>query len=155
MAQENLIKEGQVPYTILRSTQFFEFVGRIATASSDGKSVRAATAYIQPILSDDVVAALAEIAVEEPVNGTVEIAGPDRFRIDEIVRRFMMATGDAREVITDGTTRYFGALLQERALTTDSPNIVGTMHFADWVAYSATPPPISRPTTAATAQSAR
>jgi uncharacterized protein YbjT (DUF2867 family) len=151
MAQENLIKQSEVPYTILRSTQFFEFVGRIATASSDGKSVRAATAYIQPIVSDDVVSALAEIAVEEPVNGTVEIAGPDRFRIDELVRRFMKATGDTREVITDATTGYFGALLPERALTSDSPNIVGTMHFADWVAYSTAHAelPMSRPTAAA------
>jgi uncharacterized protein YbjT (DUF2867 family) len=157
LAQENLIKQSKVPYTILRSTQFFEFVGRIATASADGKSVRAATAYIQPIVSDDVVAALAETAVEEPVNGTVEIAGPDRFRIDELIRRFMKATGDAREVVSDAGTRYFGALLPEWALTSDSPNLFGSMHFADWLAYSVggAQLPMSRPTAAATAQPAR
>jgi uncharacterized protein YbjT (DUF2867 family) len=136
MAQENLIKESQVPYTILRSTQFFEFVGRIATSTSDGKGVRAATAYIQPIVSDDVVAALAEIATGEPANGTVEIAGPDRFHLDDLVRQFMKATGDVRQVITDANARYFGALLGERSLTPDAPNIVGTRHFAEWVAYA-------------------
>jgi uncharacterized protein YbjT (DUF2867 family) len=147
MAQENLIKESGVPYTILRSTQFFEFIGRIAATTADGQSVRAASAYIQPIVSDDVVAALAEIASEPPVNGTVEIAGPDRFQIDELLRRLLKATGDAREVITDASTRYFGALLQERSLTPDAPSILGTVHFADWVAYSAghASMPMSRP----------
>ena len=157
MAQEQLIKESEVPYTILRSTQFFEFVARIATESSDGKSVRATSAFIQPIVSDDVVSALAEIAVAEPANGIVEIAGPERFHIDELLRQLMKATGDARQVITDAGTRYFGALLQERTLTSDSPSIVGTMHFADWVAYSAghAQTPVPRPTAATTAQSAR
>lgn len=158
LAQENLIKASSVPYTILRSTQFFEFVARIATASSDGKSVRATSAYIQPIVSDDVVSALAEIATGEPANGTVEIAGPERFRIDALVRQLMMATGDARQVITDANERYFGALLQDRTLTSDSPNVVGTMHFADWIAYSAghaqMPTPMPQLAATATARSA-
>jgi uncharacterized protein YbjT (DUF2867 family) len=145
MAQETLIKESGMPYTILRSTQFFEFVSRIAATTSDGKSVRATSAYIQPIVSDDVVAALAELAAGKPFNGTVEIAGPDRFRIDALLRKLMKATGDGREVITDADTRYFGALLGEKTLTTDSPTIIGTMHFMDWVAYAAghaqMPPP--------------
>jgi uncharacterized protein YbjT (DUF2867 family) len=155
MAQENLIKESGVPYTILRSTQFFEFVSRIGVASTDGKSVRATSAYIQPVVSDDVVSALAEIASGAPANATVEIAGPELFHIDSLIRRLMSATGDARQVITDANERYFGALLQERTLTSDSPNIVGTTHFADWVAYAVghAQMPMSRPTAAV--QSAR
>jgi uncharacterized protein YbjT (DUF2867 family) len=155
MVQENLIKASQVPYTILRSTQFFEFVGRIATPSADGKSVHAATALIQPIASDDVVSALAEIAVGAPANGTVEIAGPERFHLDELVRRLMKATGDAREVITDAGARYFGALLQEQTLVPDSPNLRGTLHFADWVAYSTAHAPLPRPSAAMAAQPPR
>jgi uncharacterized protein YbjT (DUF2867 family) len=157
MAQENLIKASQAPYTILRSTQFFEFIARIASESSDGKTVRATSAFIQPIVSDDVVSALAEIAVGEPVNGIVEIAGPERFHIDALLRQLMRATGDPRQVITDAGTRYFGALLRERTLTSDSPNIVGTLHFADWVAYSAghAQMPTPRAMTLPTAQSAR
>jgi uncharacterized protein YbjT (DUF2867 family) len=155
MAQENLIKASQVPYTILRSTQFFEFVGRIATASEDGKSLHATSAFIQPIASDDVVSALAEIAAGAPANGTVEIAGPDRFHVDELVRRLMQITGDAREVVTDGGARYFGALLQEQTLVPDSPALRGTVHFADWVAYSATHAPLPKASTAAAAQSSR
>jgi uncharacterized protein YbjT (DUF2867 family) len=157
MAQETLIKESDVPYTILRSTQFFEFVTRIATESSDGRSVRATSAYIQPVVSDDVVAALAEIAAGAPANGTVEIAGPELFHIDALVRKLMKATGDPRQVITDENERYFGALLSERTLTSDSPNIVGTMHFADWLAYAVghAQMPMARPTGASAAQTAR
>jgi uncharacterized protein YbjT (DUF2867 family) len=153
MAQESLIKSSDVPYTILRSTQFFEFIGRIATVSPDGKSLHAASAFIQPIATDDVVSALADIAVGAPANGTLEIAGPERFRLDELVRRLMKATGDARVVISDGRARYFGALLDEQTLTTDSPSRVGTLHFAEWVAWSTAHAPM--PTrTAAAAQSA-
>jgi uncharacterized protein YbjT (DUF2867 family) len=87
MAQENLLKSSQIPYTILRSTQFFEFITRIAQESGDGKSLRVTSAYIQPIVSDDVVKALAGVAVGAPVNGTVEVAGPDQFHLDELVRK--------------------------------------------------------------------
>jgi uncharacterized protein YbjT (DUF2867 family) len=152
MAQEKLIQESDVPYTIVRSTQFFEFVSRIAATSADGNSIRASSAYIQPIVSDDVVAALAEVAAEAPANGIVEIAGPERFRIDELLRRLMQATGDKREVITDANTRYFGALLGERTLTPESPTIVGTMHFAEWVAYSTAHAPMPRPAATVAAQ---
>ena len=144
MAQENLIKASQVPYTILRSTQFFEFVSRIATTSPDGKSLRASSAFIQPIASDDVVAALADVTVGAPANGTVEIAGPERFHLDELVRQLMLATGDAREVITDAHALYFGALLDDQTLTTDSPNRLGTLHFAEWMAYSLAHAPTPR-----------
>jgi uncharacterized protein YbjT (DUF2867 family) len=143
MVQENLIKASPVPYTILRSTQFFEFVSRIAQASADGKSVRAASAYIQPIVSDDVVSALAEVAVEPPANGIVEVAGPDRFRLDDLLRKLLKATGDQREVITDRSARYFGALLQEQTLTSEAPSLLGTMHFKDWV-YSTLQPAMAQ-----------
>jgi uncharacterized protein YbjT (DUF2867 family) len=141
MAQENLIKSFSIPYTIVRSTQFFEFITRIAQASADGKSVRVASACIQPIVSDDVVAALAEVAVGSPMNDTVEVAGPDRFQLDDLVRHMLRATGDAREVVTDTGARYFGALLSERTLTPESPTFLGTMHFADWVSSAAAQPP--------------
>ncbi len=154
LAQEALIKASPVPYTILRSTQFFEFVSRVAMTSPDGQVLRASTAFIQPIASDDVVAALADVASGSPMNGTLEIAGPDRFRIDELVRKLMQATGDSREVITDAQARYFGALLDERSLTTDSPNRIGTLHFDKWVTYSMGKPPIPK-RTAAPAQLAR
>ena len=145
MAQENLIKSSQIPYTILRSTQFFEFITRIAQESGDGKSLRVTSAYIQPIVSDDVVAALADVAVGAPVNGTVEVAGPEQFHLDDLVRQALKATGDAREVITDEQARYFGAVLRERTLTADSPTFLGTMHFAEWVSQPASRRPAQRP----------
>lgn len=145
MAQENLIAASPIPYTILRSTQFFEFLSRIAQASADGTSLRVPAAFVQPIVSDDVVAALAELALGPPVNGTVEVAGPERFHLDELVRRLLRASGDGREVITDGDARYFGALLRDQTLTTDAPAMLGTMRFADWMISSASRAPGPRP----------
>ena len=147
MAQENLIKGSQIPYTILRSTQFFEFISRIAQTSGDGKSLRVTSAFIQPIVSDDVVSALADVVVGSPVNGTVEVAGPDRFHLDDVVRQALRASGDTREVITDEDARYFGARLAGQTLTPDSPAFLGSMHFADWVSSSTSRPPTHRPTT--------
>lgn len=144
MAQEDLIKSSRIPYTILRSTQFFEFITRIAQASADGKSLRVTSALIQPIVSDDVVSALADVALRSPVDRIMEVAGPEQFRLDDLVRRALKATGDARQVITDAGARYFGALLSERSLTSDSPAFLGTMHFADWVRSSASRPAAGR-----------
>src|SRR5712675_1255787 len=101
MAQENLIKASSIPYTIVRATQFFEFVGGIAELASDGQTVRLPPAMMQPIASDDVAAALAKVAVGEPLNRTVELAGPEPIRMDELVRRYLAANKDPREVITD------------------------------------------------------
>jgi uncharacterized protein YbjT (DUF2867 family) len=95
MAQEKLIKASRIPYTILRSTQFFEFVSGIAQSATDGQTVRLAPALVQPVASDDVAAALADVAGEEPLNGTVELAGPERIRLDELARLFSSATQDA------------------------------------------------------------
>src|SRR5215813_7757480 len=101
MAQEGLIKASRIPYTIVRATQFFEFVGGIAQISTEGQKVRLPSALMQPIASDDVAAILADIAAGEPLNGMVEIAGPEPIRMDELVRRYVTATHDARMVITD------------------------------------------------------
>jgi uncharacterized protein YbjT (DUF2867 family) len=145
VAQENLIKGSKMPYTILRSTQFFEFLSRIAQESADGKSLHVTSAYIQPIVSDDVVSALAKVTVGSPANGTIEVAGPERFHLDELVRRVLTATGDTREVVTDEDARYFGARLGEQSLTSESPTLVGTLHFADWMRSAASRPPTQRP----------
>ena len=143
MAQEELIKASGIAYTILHSTQFFEFIGRIAQSSDDGKSVRVSSAFIQPIVSDDVVAVLADLTVGPPGNGTVEVAGPDRFRLDDLVRIVMKANADTREVITDANARYFGAELNDRTLVPDAGARIGARHFEDWLkdARTAVPPP--------------
>lgn len=141
LAQENLIKASGVPYTIVRSTQFFEFVGRIAEETSDSKSVHVSPAYFQPIAADDIVAAVADVAVASPLNGTLEVAGPDRFHMDDLVRRVLEAAGDERQVVTDGNARYFGALLDELSLTPEAPAVLGSMHFAEWMSSAASRPP--------------
>jgi uncharacterized protein YbjT (DUF2867 family) len=140
MAQEELIKASPIPYTILRSTQFFEFMPRIAQESIQGDRARVPTAMIQPILSDEVVAALTDIATSAPRNDTVEIAGPDKFSFDEIVRRVLQAKQDAREVVADAHARYFGAELHADELTPgeDEEVIIGVTRFEDWLSH--TPP---------------
>src|SRR5712672_1732776 len=108
LAQENLVKASPIPYTIVRATQFFEFVGGIAQAATAGQTVRLPPALMRPIASDDVAAAVADAAVAEPLNGTVDLAGPEPIRQDDLVRRFLKATGDARTVITDPKALYYG-----------------------------------------------
>ena len=136
MAQEDLIKASKVPYTILRSTQFFEFLNGIAQSATDGQTVRLSPAFVQPVVSDDVAAALADVTLGAPVNGTVELAGPERLRLDELVRRFLSANQDARQVITDVDARYFGAELNDQSLTPgDNPRIAPT-RFEDWLSRS-------------------
>ena len=117
MAQENLIKASRIPYTIVRATQFFEFVGGIAQSATDGQTVRLPPALMQPIAADDVAAALADIAVAEPLNGTVEIAGPEPIRMDEFVRRFLAATRDTRQVTTDPQARVLRHPVNDRSLS--------------------------------------
>ena len=108
MAQEALIQASPIPYTILRATQFFEFVGGIARAATDGPTVRLSPALVQPILSDDVAEALADVALAPPVNGTLELAGPEPIRLDELVRCFLAASDDPRRVTPDVHAPYFG-----------------------------------------------
>jgi uncharacterized protein YbjT (DUF2867 family) len=136
MAQETLIKASPVPYTIVRATQFFEFVGGIAQSATDGQTVRLSPALVQPIVSDDVADALAEVTLGAPVNGTVELAGPERLRLDELVRRFLSAKQDTRQVVADVNARYFGVELNDQSLTPgDNPRIAPT-RFEDWLSRS-------------------
>jgi uncharacterized protein YbjT (DUF2867 family) len=136
VAQEEIVKAESVPYTILRATQFFEFIGRIAQSSVDEGTIRLAPVYVQPESADDVASALAEIAVNEPVNDIVELAGPQRFRLDEIARRVLWAKGDQREVIGDAHARYFGTELNYYSLTPGSNARIAPTRFEDWLSRS-------------------
>ncbi|HEU0005135.1 MAG TPA: SDR family oxidoreductase [Terriglobia bacterium] len=136
MAQENLIKASKIPYTIIRATQFFEFVSAIAQSATDGQTVRLPPALLQPIVSDDVAAAVADIAVGEPLNGTVEVAGPEPIRLDELVRRFLSANLDARRVTTDAHARYFGIEVNDQSLTPGDNPRIGPTRFEDWLSRS-------------------
>jgi uncharacterized protein YbjT (DUF2867 family) len=138
VAQEKLIKASSIPYTILRATQFFEFVGRIADGATSGQSVRLPSVLFQPIFSDDLAANLARIAVAKPLNGIIEIAGPDAIPFDEVVREYLAAHRDSRSVVTDEQARYFGTTLEKRSLVPTSENpILGSIHFADWLSRTA------------------
>ena len=136
MAQEKLIKASKIPYTIVRATQFFEFVGGIAQSATEGQTVRLPPALMQPIVSDDVAAALADIAVKEPLNGTVELAGPEAIRLDELVRRFLSANRDARTVTTDVHAGYFGTVVNDQSLTPGDNPRLGPTRFEDWLSRS-------------------
>jgi uncharacterized protein YbjT (DUF2867 family) len=136
VAQENLIKASAIPYTILRATQFFEFVGGIAQSATVGEEVHLSPALIQPIASDDVAAALADVAVAPPVNGTVEIAGPEAIPLDELVRRFLRATQGTHKVVPDVHARYFGAVLDDQSLTPGDNARLGAIRFKDWLGQS-------------------
>src|SRR3981081_2674318 len=116
IAQENLIKASGIPFTIVHATQFFEFVKNIAQSSTDGSTIRLSSVLMQPILSDDVAAAVAEVAVGQPSNGIIEVAGPDRIRQDELVRQYLSATGDPRKVITDVNAGYYGIEVNDQSL---------------------------------------
>jgi uncharacterized protein YbjT (DUF2867 family) len=136
LAQEETAKTGSVPYTILRATQFFEFIGRIADSSTDGDTVRLAPVFVQPESADDVAAALAEVAVSEPVNGIVELAGPEQFRLDELARRVLSANNDPRPVTADVHARYFGAELVDHSLTPGGNARIAPTRFEDWLSQS-------------------
>jgi uncharacterized protein YbjT (DUF2867 family) len=136
MAQENLIKASKIPYTILRSTQFFDFLNGIAQSATDGRTVRLSPAFLQPVVSDDVAATLADLTLGTPVNGTVELAGPERISLDELVRRFLSAKQDPREVVADVHARYFGAELNDQSLTPGDNPRIGPTRFEDWLSRS-------------------
>jgi uncharacterized protein YbjT (DUF2867 family) len=136
MAQENLIKASTIPYTIVRATQFFEFVGGIAQSASDGQAVRLPPALMQPIVSDDVAAALADVAVGAPLNRTVDLAGPEAIRMDDLVRQFLVANGDTRNVITDPQAQYFGVTVNDQSLTPGDNPRIGSTRFEDWLSSS-------------------
>jgi uncharacterized protein YbjT (DUF2867 family) len=136
MAQERLIKASKIPYTIVRSTQFFEFVGGIAQFSTEGQTVRLPPALMQPIASDDVAAILADIAVSEPRNGMIELAGPEPIHMDDLVRRYLTATRDARMVITDPNARYYGTKVNDQILTPGDNPRIGPTRFDEWLRRS-------------------
>jgi uncharacterized protein YbjT (DUF2867 family) len=136
IAQEETVKAGPVPYTILRATQFFEFIGRIADSSTDGDTIRLAPVFVQPESADDVAAALAEVAEAESVNGTVELAGPEQFRLDELARRVLRANNDPRPVTADVHARYFGSELDDHSLTPSSNARIAPTRFEDWLSQS-------------------
>jgi len=137
MAQENLIKASSIPYTIVRATQFFEFVGGIAQSATQGQTVRLPPVLMQPIVSDDVAAVMADSALAKPLNGTVDLAGPEAFRQDDLVRRFLKATGDARTVITDPKALYYGIAVNDQSLMPGDNPRLGPTRFADWVSRNA------------------
>ena len=133
VAQESLIKASPIPYTIVRATQFFEFVGRIADEATSGQTVHLPSVLFQPILSDDLAANLAKIAVAKPLNGTIEMAGPDAIPFDEVVRQYLAAHHDSRAVAVDEQAPYFGTTLEKRSLVPDENALLGSTHFTDWL----------------------
>ena len=133
LAQERLIEAGTTPYTIVRATQFHEFVGAIAQSCVQGSSLRVSTAQLQPIASDDVAAAVAQAALGAPVNGTLEIAGPVSESMAAIVERYQAAMGDPRPVVADAAAPYFGSALAERSLVPDEGARLGAIRFDEWL----------------------
>ncbi|KRE59793.1 SDR family oxidoreductase [Paenibacillus sp. Soil750] len=140
MAQEELIKASPIPYTIVRATQFFEFIGSIAYVATEGDTVRLPSALTQPIVSDDVAAVVADFALGAPVNGIVDVAGPDQIGLDELVRQFLAANQDERQVITDDNALYFGSIeVNDQSLVpNDSSARITTTRFHDWLNRSVT-----------------
>jgi uncharacterized protein YbjT (DUF2867 family) len=133
VAQEEAVKKGRVPYTVLRASQFFEFIGRLADSSSNGEAIHLAPAFVQPESADDVAATLADLAANEPVNGIVELGGPEQFRLDELARLVLCANRDVRLVETDVHARYFGAELAEDSLIPGSDARIAPTRFEDWL----------------------
>lgn len=137
-AQEKLIKTSPLPYSIVHATQFFEFVNSIADEATDGDTVRLPSVLFQPIAAADVAAAVSRVALGAPVMGTVEVAGPEQFRFDEVVRRTLTARGDPRTVVADPHARYFGTELAERSLVPGDGAVLATTRYEDWLSQSAT-----------------
>ena len=148
IAQETLIKESSIPYSIVRATQFFEFLKRIADSATEGNTVRLPSVGFRPLAADDVASVVARVAVGSPLNGTVEIAGPEQFRFDEFIRRGLSAHKDLRQVIADPHARYFGTELSEYSLVPGKDALLGETRFEDWLSRSANqiPAPSPQPT---------
>jgi uncharacterized protein YbjT (DUF2867 family) len=133
IAQEKLIKESGVPYSIVHATQFFEFVKSIAQAATEGNTVRLSPALIQPMAAEDVATAVARTAVGSPQNATVEVAGPEQFGLDELIRKGLSFRGDPRKVVTDPNARYFNAMLQDGELLPGSEATIYNTRFDEWL----------------------
>jgi uncharacterized protein YbjT (DUF2867 family) len=136
IAQEQLIKESSIPYTIVHATQFFEFIRRIADVATDGDTVRVSPVLIQPMAAEDVAGAVGRISLGAPVNGTVEVGGPEQFRLDELIQRDLDARNDPRQVVADPDARYFGARLGPRTLVPGTDAKLGEVRFEDWLSQS-------------------
>jgi len=133
LAQEKLIAESSIPYSIVRATQFYEFMKRVAADATDGNTVRLPPALMQPMAADDVARAIGRVSVGPPLNGMVEIAGPEQFRLDELIRGVLTTQNDPREVVTDPQARYFGINPGERALLPGPDARVAETRFSDWL----------------------
>lgn len=133
LAQEKLIKAAGIPYSIVHATQFFEFVSGIIHAGSTGNLIQVSSAMIQPMASDDVVAAMADVTIGTPLNATVEIAGPERLRLNELVKKYLALKQDNREVTADIHTPYFGVEINDQSLVPGDQARLGTIHYDDWI----------------------
>jgi uncharacterized protein YbjT (DUF2867 family) len=145
VAQENLIKGSSIPYSIVRATQFFEFVQGIADFSTDGNTIRLPTALIQPMAADDVATAVGQIAMGSPVNGTVEVGGPEQFGLDELIRRALAVWKDPRDVIADPHARYYGVAVSEKTLVPGKDARLGQTRFETWLSQSKSQGPSTHP----------
>ena len=152
MAQENLIKGGNIPYTIVRATQFFEFVRGIADFSTQGSTIHLPAALIQPMSADDVAAALAQVAIAPPANGMLEIGGPEKFGLDELVRQALAAWKDPRRVVTDAQATYYGVHVSVKTLVPDDGARLGKTTFASWLSQSKSQGPSAEPRASAAAK---
>ena len=141
VAQEKLIKEGSIPYSIVHATQFFEFVNRIADEATSGNSVSLPPVLFQPIAAEDVASTVSTVASGSPLNGTIEIAGPEQFRFDELIRQRFSQLNDPRQVIADPHARYFGAELSENSLVPVGDAQLGEIRFEDWLNQSTSKAP--------------
>jgi uncharacterized protein YbjT (DUF2867 family) len=136
IAQEKLIEDSSIPYSIVHATQFFEFVKSIAAAATDGNTVRLAPVLIQPMAAEDVASAVDEVSLSSPVNGIVEVAGPEQFRLDDLIRQGLSALHDPRDVIADPHAQYYGAELSERTLVPGDDARIGETRFEDWLSHA-------------------
>jgi uncharacterized protein YbjT (DUF2867 family) len=141
VAQEEAIKASGIPYTIVRATQFFEFIGSLADAGTEGQTVRLSNVLMQPIAAKDIAAAIADIALQPPRNGYINVAGPERKQLDDFARELLKAKHDSRQVVTDASLGYFGGQVPEGALVPDRGALLGTAHFSDWLGRSQTETP--------------
>jgi len=138
VAQEKLIRESSIPYSIVRATQFFEFLKAIADSATEGKTVRLPPVRFQPVAAEDVANVVSTVATESPLNGIIELAGPESFRFDEFIRRGLSARNDPREVIADPHARYFGTELSEQSLVpVNNDALLGEIRFEEWLSRSA------------------
>ena len=144
VAQERLVKASSVPFSIVHATQFFEFLPRIANDATEEGTVRLPAALIQPMAADEVASTMSAVALGAPVNGTIEVAGPEQFRFEEIVRRDLIARGDQRTVVADPHARYFGAELDEHSLVPGDGAQLSTPRYEDWFARSSAGRAVSR-----------